>query len=130
MKPEDRLNQFRKLPFMQSRIPASDALSMFVPKGQENDPEVQTFSHSKGFSRWFPIDGGKGGHNVLIPHEGEKFDSTKVKIEKGGWDHEHCKICSADIEPMTLCWVTKSGPYVILCDDCHKRMIDKTDGRE
>jgi len=93
MKTEDRFAKFRGLSFIQSRIPALDALSMFVAKGQEEAPEVRKFTGSKGTSRWFPIE---GGHKVIIPYEGGEFDSKRFQIEKGAWDHEHCKICSSD----------------------------------
>ena len=122
MKTEDRFAKLKDLPFIQSRIPALDALGMFVAKGQEEAPEVRKFTGSKGSSRWFPVE---GGHKVLIPHEGGEFDAKRFQVEKGAWDHEHCKFCNADIEPMTLCWVTKSGPYVILCIECHKEMTKK-----
>jgi hypothetical protein len=119
MNAEDTLDPYRELSFMKSRIPALDALSTFVPEGQEEDPGVQAAIRAKGFARWFPVD---GGHKVLIPHDGQEFDAERFQIEKGAWDHEHCKACGADIEPMTLCWVAEPGPYVILCDPCHAKL--------
>ena len=30
---------------------------------------------------------------------------------RGGWDHEHCRLCERTIEPMIVCWVTATdGP--------------------
>jgi hypothetical protein len=116
---EDRFADFRKLSFMESRIPALDALKTFVPTGEEEDPEIQKALRSKGFARWYPVE---GGHEVLVPYEGGSFDVKRFEIAKGGWDHEHCKSCGATIEPMTLCWVTRSGQYVILCSECYEKM--------
>ena len=113
---EDNLAPYRSLQFMQSRIPAPDALATFVPEGQDDDPGVRAAIEVKGCSRWFPID---GGHQVLIPYEGQDFDAKRFRIEKGGWDHEHCKACGGNIEPRTLCWVTVKDPYVILCSECY-----------
>jgi hypothetical protein len=118
----DNFAEYRSLSFMQSRIPALDALSTFVPTGQEEDPETRQALASRGFSRWFPV---AGGHKVLVPYEGGEFDANRFTIEKDAWDHEHCKVCGANIEPMTLCWATKSGPYVILCADCHDKMTGR-----
>lgn len=116
---EDGLAPYRDLSFMQSRIPAIDALSTFVPEGEESDPSVQRAIRAKGSSRWFPAE---GGHKVLIPYEGEGFDHSRFTIEEKAWNHEHCKACGATLEPMTLCWVTESGPYVVLCPLCHKQV--------
>lgn len=106
---------------MRSRIPALDALSAFVPKGTEEDPIIKAATKRKGCSRWFPVE---GGHKVLIPFDGQKYDPTRFAVEKKGWDHEHCEACGADIEPMTLCWVTEPGnPYVLLCSQCHDELM-------
>lgn len=101
-------------------MPALDALSAFVPQGKEEDPVVEAASELKGCSRWLPVD---GGHKVLIPFEGQEYDHTRFEVEEGAWDHEHCKACSSDIEPMTLCWVTEPGtPYVLICNSCHDKL--------
>lgn len=99
---------------MPSRIPVLDGLVTFVPAGGEREPWL--LEATTGQSRWFPIE---GGHRVVIPHEGRSFDSNHLAIEKGAWDHEHCSSCGSRIAPMTLCWVTESDPYVLLCEMCH-----------
>jgi hypothetical protein len=116
---QDRFAAYRTMEFAQSRIPALDALSTFVPDGQDDDPQVRKACSAKGFSRWYMTE---GGHEVLVPYEGGEFDAERFQIKKGAWDHEHCKVCSADIPSMTLCWVTTGGPYVILCNECHEKM--------
>ena len=109
--------------FVQSRIPALDALAAFVPHGQEKDSIVENATKLKGCARWFPVD---GGHKVLIPYEGQDYDQARFAVEKQTWDHEHCKACDADLNPMTLCWVTETGvPFVVLCASCHDEFKER-----
>ncbi len=64
-----------------------------------------------------------GGHRVLILYEGGDYDTNRFSLLRGGWDHEHCTRCSCRIEPMTLCWVTEDGPYIVLCEECHVTVV-------
>ena len=118
----EELSKFKKCEWMQSRIPVRDALAMFVPQGQEGDPTIQKAVGRQSISRWYPVE---GGHRVLIEYDGRDYDKDLFTIEKGGFDHEHCDHCSERIEPMALCWVTKTGHYVILCVPCYKRHIQR-----
>jgi len=113
----DELSEVAGLPFMQSRIPALDALVAFVPEGH-HDPVVENVGLS-GPSRWYPVE---GGMRVVVLYEGGEFDAERFHIEKGAWDHEHCEHCGAHIPSMTLCWVTEDGPYILLCDECHSKI--------
>jgi hypothetical protein len=113
--PEEKAS-LTELQFMRSRIPALDALSTFVPTGEESDADISAAISRKGFSRWFPA---SGGHRLLIPFEGEKYDPARFTVEPKAWDHETCKICRISIPSMTLCWVTTNGPCIILCENCH-----------
>jgi hypothetical protein len=118
---DDDLEELRQLKFMPSRIPALDALEVFVPKGAESDPELDQVRAETGQSRWYPVD---GGHRVLILYEGAQFNADRFTLLPGGWDHEHCSRCHGTIEPMTLCWVTESGPYVLLDEKCYRQLAD------
>ncbi len=118
MSDEDDL-KFKQLTYHSSRISALDALSAFVTD-EDEDPIVRAAAARAGFSRWYPEE---GGHKVLIPYEGGPYDSARFVIEKGAWDHEHCKRCGETIEPMSLCWVSAGDLYVILCETCHKQII-------
>jgi hypothetical protein len=123
MDKQEIFKRFKAFRFMQSRIPALDALAAFVPHGQEKDSVVEAATKLKGCARWFPVD---GGHKVLIPYEGQEYDQAQFAVEKQAWDHEHCKACGADIDPMTLCWVTEPGsPFVILCTSCHDELNER-----
>ena len=112
---ETELTQLRKHSWMESRIPASDALSTFIADGSGQDLwEIQA---GVGRSRLYPVN---GGHRVLIPFDGGPYDSSRFTIESGAWDHEHCDVCNASIPAMALCYVTKAEqPYFLLCADCY-----------
>jgi hypothetical protein len=113
----DELEDLRHLSFMPSRIPKLDALQVFVPSDGGPDAEIEELTSRTGQSRWYPVE---GGHRVLILYEGGSFDTTRFTLMKGAWDHEHCSRCGDSIEPMTLCWVTRSGRYVLLDEKCYR----------
>jgi hypothetical protein len=115
----DPFAELRGLRFLQSRIPALDALSTFVPENQEPAPAVKEVLDRIGSSRWFPE---PGGHRVLAPYEGGAYNATYFEVRERGWDHEHCKICGETVPSMMLCWVTESGPFVVLCVACKEKM--------
>jgi hypothetical protein len=112
------ISELARFAWMQSRIPALDALVRFVPDGAR-DAAVDALARSRR-SRWYPV---AGGTRVVVSMEGNpNYDATKWRIEKGAWGHEHCDLCRANIPAMTLCWVTKYDPYVLLCEACHTRV--------
>ena len=118
---DEELSELTRYPWMPSRIPARDALSMFVPDASEPDPVIGQLQSQAGGSRWFPVE---GGHRVLIPYEGGAYDSSRFTIESRAWDHEHCDVCQEHIPAMTLCHVTKPGqPYILLCASCYERHV-------
>lgn len=112
------IDELSGLEWMQSRIPALDALVGFVPDGpREAAVDKLATSHR---SRWYPL---QGGMRVVVSMERKpEYDATKWRVEKGAWDHEHCDLCGEGIPAMTLCWVTKYDPYVLLCDKCHGKV--------
>jgi hypothetical protein len=113
---DDETEDLQKLSFMPTRIPKLDALEVFVPSDGGPDAEIQELTSRTGQSRWYPVD---GGHRALILYEGGPFNETRFTLVKGAWDHEHCSRCGDTIEPMTLCWVTRSGRYVLLDEKCY-----------
>jgi hypothetical protein len=120
-------NDFNRLvgyTWMQSRIPALDGLVTFIPDGPR-DPAVASFATGRR-SRWYPVEGGM--RVVVLYDDDSQYDADRWHVEKGAWDHEHCELCRTSIPPMMLCWVTKSDPYVLLCDDCHSEVFAAAGG--
>ncbi len=112
----ENLDQLRTLKFMPSRIPALDALEIFVPTDIVEDAELSELRSRTGQSRWYPVE---GGHRVHILYEGGPYNASRFKLLSGAWDHEHCTRCGATIPTMTLRWVTVEDPYVLLDEACH-----------
>src|SRR5437867_1686405 len=114
-------SELAKYPWMESRIPAIDALAAFVPDGSKPDAVVTEVEQRAGRSRWYPV---PGGHRVLIPHEGGEYDSSLFSIETRAWEHEHCDACGERIPAMTLCYVTEpEQTYILLCAACFERHV-------
>jgi hypothetical protein len=118
----EELSQLPAYPWMESRIPALDALTTFDPdNGTGPDPVIaETIRRMGGSSRWYPV---SGGHRVVIPYNGQPYDRARFAIEPRIWDHEHCSVCNTHIPAMTFCWVTQHGRYYLLCIDCHTRHV-------
>src|SRR5262249_15837793 len=105
----------------QSRIPALDALVHFIPDGPR-DAAVDAFARSQR-SRWYSR---QGGTRVVVSMEREpESDATTWQVETGAWDQEDGDGCGETIRAMTVCWVTKHNPYVLLCDECHAEVADR-----
>jgi hypothetical protein len=118
---DQELSKLPKYEWIESRIPARDALVTFVPDGESPDPVVEKILERAGGSRWFPV---QGGHRVLILFEGGTFDSSRFTIESCAWDHEHCYACGERISAMELCHVTvPEQPYNLLCAVCFQQHV-------
>lgn len=123
----DDLNELRTLRFMPSRIPAQDALETLIQGEERPDAEIQEVMSRTGMSRWYPVE---GGHRLLILYEGGPYRPERFTLLKGGWDHEHCSRCRDGIPPMTLCWVTREDPYVLLDEKCYRHVFGDAVARE
>lgn len=113
-------NMFRK-----TTCSKLDALVVFVPEGQDPPPDVQQVLDEIGPQRWYPEE---GGHVVRCPYVVHTFDEKLFKVEKGGWDHEHCDACSGTIDVGQSCWVAEAheGYGYLICDDCYQKMRRKS----
>ncbi len=110
--------ELRNKEWMPSRIPATAALACFVPESEAIDADLNAKISAYHRSRWFPVD---GGYRVIVPYDGETFDESFFRLEEEAWDHEHCFVCNDHIPSMTLCWVTRRDPYILLCDRCFRK---------
>ncbi|HEY1186563.1 MAG TPA: hypothetical protein VGE74_02850 [Gemmata sp.] len=59
-------------------------------------------------------DGGGWG-----PYRGQPFDPSVWKLVEGGWDHEHCDVCSARIADGAAYWANAGPEHVDLCPVCY-----------
>jgi hypothetical protein len=108
---------FASLTWMASRIPMQDALVAKIEKGGVA-PE---FPRPSARSRWYPQE--DGALLGMVPYHGEQFDPHKFHVERDGWSHEDCDVCTTRIPPMTLCYVTVRDPYYSLCAKCYKSEV-------
>jgi predicted nucleic acid-binding Zn ribbon protein len=60
-------------------------------------------------------------------YDGGPYDSTKYRMVKGGWDHEHCFLCGKRIEKGDRWWAALPPDTVGLCEECHQKVIDPTE---
>ena len=119
---DQEVAELPKYPWMESRIPARDALAAFVPGSPPvPDPIIVEMQNRVGGSRWFPV---QGGSRVLMPFDGGAYDASRFTVEAGAWDHEHCDVCRERISAMALCHVTEpEQPYVLLCAACFQKHV-------
>lgn len=116
------LSEFCGRLFICKQFKPLDAIETFVPAGQEEDEIIEEYSERTGTSRWYPVE---GGHRVIFPYLDEEYDSSRFKIMKGAWNHEHCDGCGDTIEASEKCWVTESEPYALLCEKCYEKLGEK-----
>ena len=109
--------------FHKITCPRRDALVAFVPEGQESEPRFKEAFKQFGAERWYPEE---GGHTVKCPCLTKTFDMSLFTIEKGGWDHEHCDMCSNTINAGQPCWVTETSHGYIICEDCYMKLKNRS----
>lgn len=56
---------------------------------------------------------------------GEPFDPKEFELREGGWDHEHCDVCWAEVLDGMSYWpnVDPDGGHVDLCETCYARVM-------
>jgi hypothetical protein len=54
-------------------------------------------------------------------YHGQPFDEAEWELVEGMWDHEHCDVCFAHIEPGMTYWSSKNDTF--LCDMCYDRYL-------
>ena len=58
------------------------------------------------------------------PYKGRRFDEKKWVIVEGGWNHDHCNLCSECIDEGDPCWTNRRS-VTILCQRCFNLFKDK-----
>ena len=115
---ESDLSHLPELAWMPSRIPVRDALAASIPKGTELPQDRIPPSAEQ---RWYPQ--ADGSLRLLVPYDGAEFDSRLFHIEPRAWDHSTCVVCTSYIAAMTVCYVTREGPYMALCCSCYRKHV-------
>ena len=54
-------------------------------------------------------------------YHGQTFDAGEWELVEGMWDHEHCEVCFAHIEPGMTYWASSRDTF--LCDCCYDRYL-------
>lgn len=65
----------------------------------------------------------EAGFFASHPHDGGLFDAKRFRLVKGGWDHDHCFICKATVEPGDTWWAAEPPDEVGLCLACHGELF-------
>ena len=71
------------------------------------------------------VEPNEAGYFGSIVYHGEAFDESKFRVIRGGWDHEHCYVCSAKVLPGDEWWVTHPANFeddIGLCLDCYAKL--------
>ena len=106
--------------FHKTVCPETDAPVVFIPKDQEPSPEIKKVLDEAGPQRWFPKE---NGNIIKCPNVVNTFDESLFKLEKGGWDHEHCDACGNTINAGVTCWIAKKDDKLfIICERCYKKL--------
>jgi hypothetical protein len=65
----------------------------------------------------------EAGFYASCPYYGEPFDQTRYRVVQGGWDHQHCCVCSTTVLPGDEWWSAAPPDEIGLCLDCHARLF-------
>ena len=68
----------------------------------------------------------EAGYRVEAPYTGQRYDPAKFELVEGGWDHEHCDVCSVRIEEGNTYWPNEDEEVgqVDLCETCYPRVME------
>jgi hypothetical protein len=66
-----------------------------------------------------------------MQEKGDEFldDPEVFEVLEDGWDHEHCDVCSARIEPGDWYWPNEDESIgdIDLCEECWRRVMKLLD---
>lgn len=119
---KDPLKDLRAEMFEKETFQAMDALVVFIPKGQKPSKEVQRVLDEAGRRRYYMKDGGR---IIKCPYVVESFDNKLFKIEKGGWEHEHCDTCNSIISAGDSYWISDENEFYLICNNCYQEIKER-----
>src|SRR3954471_14407369 len=56
-------------------------------------------------------------------YHGGPFDESRFRLIPEGWDHDHCWVCNAKVEPGDEWWAAEPPNEAGLCLECHARLF-------
>jgi hypothetical protein len=65
----------------------------------------------------------EAGYHASFPYHGGPYDETRFRLVRGGWDHDHCYLCLATINPGDEWWAAEPPDELGLCLECHERLF-------
>jgi hypothetical protein len=63
----------------------------------------------------------RGNRGSWTRYYGQAFDDTEWELVPDMWDHEHCELCFAHIEPGMTYWNSRNDTF--LCDRCYDHYL-------
>jgi hypothetical protein len=70
----------------------------------------------------------EAGYYASHPYHGGSFDRSRFRQVHGGWDHDHCFICAATVNPGDEWWAAEPPDEWGLCLECHERLFGDQKG--
>jgi hypothetical protein len=68
------------------------------------------------------IEPDEDGWYVSEPYTGQAYDPEVFWVCEDGWDHEHCHVCNAHIDPGDEYWLSPEPWPLELCLACHQHL--------
>jgi hypothetical protein len=65
----------------------------------------------------------EAGFFASHPYHGGPFDQARFRLVRAGWDHDHCFVCAATVEPGDEWWAAEPPDEVGLCLECHAQLF-------
>lgn len=90
-----------------------------------NQPWQELVFHSSDAVS-FSCEGGDGRMlRGLRKAKPEDSQNPELQIVQNGWDHEHCELCNAHIDPGDCCYRDAEGAWV--CQRCYRQYVQPHD---
>lgn len=67
----------------------------------------------------------KDGYHTSHMYKGGDYDGSVYELIVGGWDHEHCYICSTSIEEDDEWYESKPPNEIGVCTSCFRNIFGK-----
>lgn len=99
-----------------ARVVEGESVSMVDGEEVRNWVEIKENGKNRGLSRYYPVF--PSGKTTLPPIGPDG-------IVSGGWNHAHCGICKAHVEPGIYGYLDLGGHWV--CEDCYINYVANHD---